>query len=141
MRLQGVRTLGESVVPVMPNGKIAFLPIDERAGNEHQLNCHGWPPNNIQEYVNTENASIKEQMIKNLQMNKACMDENASFSDAQKAALCGSRYAQTASEFVTESLRLDAMQAELNYAEKPSVEVPQPDKPTTKDITLEELSE
>lgn len=101
------RILGTSPVPTMPDGSIAKLPIDDSAGREHQLNEHGWPPNHIQEYMNAEGKSIQDAFIKNLEIQRSHISPDASLSDAQKAALCGSRYANTASEFVSEQLRID----------------------------------
>lgn len=108
-RLQGQRELGISPIPLMPDGNIARLPIDPSAGNEHQLSVHGWPPNNIQEYANHESVSIKDMLVKNLEVQRSLMSPDVEFTDAQKAALCGSRYAQTADEFVKESLRIDSV--------------------------------
>lgn len=101
------RIFGKSPVPTMPDGSVAKLPIDDSAGREHQLNVHGWPPNHIQEYMTAEGLSIQEAFIKNLEIQRSHLSSDTSLSDAQKAALCGSRYANTASEFVTEQMRLD----------------------------------
>ncbi len=106
-RLSELRPLGKTPLPLMPDGSIARLPVDQSAANKHQLNAHGWPPNNIQEYINTESKSLQELMLKNLEMFNINKESPVQLSDVQKAALCPSRYAQTVSEFQQEMLRLD----------------------------------
>lgn len=127
-----MKKLGVTIIPTMPDGNIAYLPIDPSAGNEHQLNAHGWSPNNIQEYANTENESIKSMLMKNLEIQAKAMDPNSSLSDVQKAALCGSRYAQTVSEFINESLRIDAIRNGFEVKENPSSPVPKDSENTIK---------
>lgn len=111
MRKQCLKELGNSPIPMLGDTSVAFLPIDQSAGNPHQLNNHGWPPNNIQEYANSEDATLREMLIQNMEMHKAAMSPDAVLSDMQKAALCGSRYAGTSSEFVAEAMRLDNVRA------------------------------
>lgn len=99
--------------PVMPDGSKALLLIDQSAGNKHQLSAHGWPPNNIQEYANTENKSLQEMFLKNVEKVAGQVDDLAGFTPEQKAALCFNRSAQTASEFCDEALRLDRVRQRL----------------------------
>ena len=104
-------------IPLLPDGSRASLPIDQSAGNEHQLNCHGWPPNNIQEYANSESQQLKDLFLKNIEIQKAALDPNSTLSDIQKAALCPSRTAQTFDEFARDAMRIDKVR---EWFEKPA---------------------
>lgn len=111
--LEAFRVLPIMEAPTMPDGSKALLSIDQSACNKHQLSAHGWPPNNIQEYANTENKSLQEMFLKNVEKVAGQVDELAGFTPEQKAALCFNRAAQTASEFCDEALRLDRVRQRL----------------------------
>ena len=111
--LEAYRELPVMEAPKMPDGSKASLPIDQSASNQHQLSAHGWPPNNIQEYANTENKSLQEMFLKNVEKVAGQVDELAGFTPEQKAALCFNRAAQTASEFCDEALRIDRVRHRL----------------------------
>lgn len=100
----------------MPDGSPATLQIEDAAFREHNLNAHGWPANNIQEYMNRENCDVAQMYLKNIEIQKSMRDPDSSLSNEQKAALCASRTMQTASEFLDESMRIDKVRARFAAA-------------------------
>lgn len=114
--LHGMNTepLPVPVVPLLPNGKVAVLEIDQSPALPHNCNCHGWPANYIQEYMNRENVSIAEMQLKNLQIQESMKTGLEGYTDEQKAALCVSRSAQSASEFTDEALRVSKVKERID---------------------------
>lgn len=128
MRISSKKQSPCAYVPYMPDGSKAYVAIDQSMAEPHLLNVHGWPQNNVQEYVNNESQQIKDMMLKNLEIQRSAMDPNSILSDSQKAALTGSRYCQTSTEFINESLRLDRVRASL----QPSKELTEQSDPSLK---------
>ena len=143
MYLHGMNTkpLPVPVVPLLPNGKVAVFEIDQSPALPHNRNCHGWPANYIQEYMNRENVSIAEMQLKNLQIQESFKTGLEGYTDEQKAALCVSRSAQSASEFTDEALRVSKVKERIdslrNRQARP-VEPTVPDGKKTDDQIIDE---
>lgn len=95
----------------LPDGSVPYLQIDQTPALKHNLNSHGWPANNIQEYVNSESAQLQQMLLEKMGSNLALNDPDVNLSDFQKAALCIPRSAQTYSEFLHFAERNDALRA------------------------------
>lgn len=109
MRGMVSRPLGSDPVATLPDGSKASLPIDQTPYLAHNRNSHGWPPNNMQEYLNTESAAVRDMMLQQMQLHDVASDSLSDLSDAQRCALTPSRRAQSLSEFMSDQSRLDSV--------------------------------
>lgn len=124
------RKLVSDPVPVLPDGKEARLPVDDTCYLKHNRNSFGWPANQVQQYLNTENEALRQMMVQQMQFHNVGSDGMSQLSPAQRCALTPNRRSQTMSEFMSDQSRLDGVRDSLFPRQEPND--PDPDDKTIK---------